>query len=61
MVANRVLVHGEDEAEIRGAWERLVEGGSVETPLEKQMWGDVYGACTDKFGVEWMVNIAQPA
>ena len=27
-------------------------------PLEKQMWGDEFGMCTDKFGVAWMVNIA---
>ena len=30
-------------------------------PLEKQMWGDEFGMCTDKFGVPWMVNIVQPA
>ena len=29
-------------------------------PLEKQMWGDVFGMVTDRFGVNWMVNIAQP-
>ena len=29
-------------------------------PLEKQMWGDEFGMCTDRFGVGWMVNIAQP-
>lgn len=28
-------------------------------PLEKQMWGDVFGMCTDKFGVTWMVNISE--
>jgi PhnB protein len=28
-------------------------------PLEKQMWGDEYGACVDRFGVPWMVNISQ--
>jgi PhnB protein len=28
-------------------------------PLEKQMWGDEFGMCTDKFGVPWMVNVAQ--
>ena len=27
-------------------------------PLEKQMWGDEFGMCTDRFGVQWMVNIA---
>jgi len=29
-------------------------------PLEKQMWGDEYGACTDQFGVSWMIDITQP-
>ena len=28
-------------------------------PLEKQVWGDEYGALTDQFGIEWMVNITQ--
>ncbi|MFG3065494.1 VOC family protein, partial [Streptomyces sp. NPDC048231] len=23
-------------------------------------WGDVFGMCTDRFGITWMVNIAQP-
>ena len=56
----RMIVHGEDEGQLRECWDRLVVGGSVDTPLEKQMWGDIYGACTDKFGVDWMMNIAQP-
>jgi PhnB protein len=30
-------------------------------PLEKQMWGDEFGMCTDRFGIAWMVNISQPA
>jgi PhnB protein len=29
-------------------------------PLEKQMWGDEFGMCADRFGVAWMVNIAHP-
>ena len=29
-------------------------------PLEKQMWGDEFGMCVDKFGIGWMVNIGQP-
>jgi PhnB protein len=27
-------------------------------PLEKQMWGDEFGMLTDKFGIDWMVNIS---
>ena len=55
-----VSLSGDDEAELRGYWEKLSEGGSVSVPLEKQMWGDVFGMCTDRFGVPWMVNITRP-
>ncbi len=54
-----VSVSGDDEAELRGYWEKLSAGGTVSVPLEKQMWGDVFGMCTDRFGIPWMVNIAQ--
>ncbi len=49
-----------DDAELRGYWEKLSDGGTVSVPLEKQMWGDEYGACVDRFGIPWMVNIGQP-
>jgi PhnB protein len=29
-------------------------------PLAKQVWGDEFGACVDRFGVPWLVNITQP-
>jgi PhnB protein len=51
---------GEDEAELRRYFERLSEGGSVSMPLERAPWGDVFGMCTDRFGVNWLVNIAAP-
>lgn len=54
-----VSLSGDDEAELRGYWEKLSAGGSVAVPMEKQMWGDVFGMCTDRFGIPWMVNIAQ--
>ena len=41
-------------------WEKLSDGGTVVMPFEKQVWGDVYGMCIDKFGIPWMVDIAQP-
>lgn len=28
--------------------------------MERQMWGDDFGMCVDKFGVAWMVDIAPP-
>ncbi|MDX3456121.1 VOC family protein [Streptomyces sp. ME02-8801-2C] len=53
-----VSLSGDDEAELRGYWEQLSDGGAVSVPLDKQMWGDVFGMCTDRFGVPWMVNIS---
>ena len=49
---------GEDEGELRGYWEKLSAGGSVTMPLGPAPWGDTFGMCTDKFGVNWMVDIA---
>jgi PhnB protein len=51
----------DEEAELRGYWEGLLEGGTVGVPLEKAPWGDQFGMLTDKFGVTWLVNIAAPA
>ena len=55
-----VSLSGDDADELRGYWEKLSAGGTVTIPLEKQMWGDEFGACTDRFGIPWMVNIGQP-
>ena len=48
---------GNDEARLSGIFEALSKGGKVGVPLEKQMWGDIYGDVTDKYGINWMVNI----
>ena len=52
-----ISLSGDDEDELRGYWDQLSTGGTVNMPLEKQMWGDVFGMCVDRFGVPWMVNI----
>ena len=49
---------GDDEQELRGYWDRLSAGGTVTMPLEAAPWGDTFGMCTDRFGIQWMVNIA---
>jgi PhnB protein len=56
-----VSLSGDDAEELRGYWDKLSESGSVSVPLEKQMWGDEFGACVDRFGISWLVNIGQQA
>jgi PhnB protein len=53
-----VSLSGDDEGELMGFWEKLSAGGTVTVPMEKQMWGDAFGMCVDKFGTPWLVNIA---
>lgn len=46
-----------DEATLRPVFEKLAVGGDVFSDLKKEFWGDTFGSLTDKYGVEWMVNI----
>lgn len=48
---------GDDESKLKGIFDKLGKDGKVGMPLEKQFWGDTFGMLTDKFGVDWMVNI----
>jgi PhnB protein len=41
------------------AWAGLTDGGQVTMPFEKQVWGDQFGQCVDKFGIPWMINVSQ--
>jgi PhnB protein len=51
---------GDNEAELKSYFEKLSTGGMVTMPLEKAPWGDTFGMCTDKYGVNWMVNVTGP-
>ena len=53
-----ISLSGDDGDALRGYWDKLSGGGTVTMPLEKQMWGDEFGMLTDKFGIDWMVNIS---
>jgi len=49
---------GDDEAKLTKIFEGLSEGADVRQPLKKEFWGDTFGSLVDRYGVEWMVNIA---
>jgi PhnB protein len=48
----------ESDAELRGYWQKLGEGGSITVPLEVAPGGDAFGMLVDRFGISWLVNIA---
>lgn len=51
-------IAGTDEKALKKYFDGLSKDGTIDMPLAKQFWGDLYGQLTDKFGVHWMVNIA---
>lgn len=52
----QVSVGSSDQAEVRRIFNGLAEGGSIQMPLDKTFWSPLFGMCTDKFGVAWMVG-----
>ena len=55
-----ISLSGDDETELRGYYDKLKEGGTEVMPMEKAPWGDSFGMLTDRFGVDWLVNISGP-
>jgi PhnB protein len=54
-----ISLSGDDDT-LHDYWDKLSAGGTTTMPLQKQVWGDEFGMCVDKFGVPWLVNISQP-
>ena len=52
-----ISVDDPDEAEVKRLFALLSEGGSVMMPLAPTFWSPLFGMCTDKFGVNWMVGV----
>jgi PhnB protein len=55
-----ISLSGDDGDLLHGYWEKLSVGGTTTMPLQKQVWGDEFSMCVDRFGVSWLVNISQP-
>jgi PhnB protein len=53
-----VSLSGDDDPALRGFYDALADGGTVVEPLSQAPWGDHFGACVDRFGTSWMVNIS---
>ncbi|NHE56278.1 VOC family protein [Cyclobacterium plantarum] len=47
------------EEEINKLYNALSAGGKILQKLEKQFWGDLFAMVIDKFGVRWMLTLAE--
>lgn len=55
---NNIYINLEPDTrvETKRLFDALSEGGKVEMELQEMFWGDYFGSCTDKYGVQWMFN-----
>ena len=53
-----IALGGNDEEKLTNIFNGLSDGVEVTYPLQKEVWGDMFGTVVDKYGVEWMVNIS---
>ena len=44
--------------EVDRVFAALSEGGEVTMELQDMFWGDYFGSCTDRFGINWQVHYA---
>lgn len=47
----------ESKEEAHRIYKELSEGGKINMPLEKTFWAELYGQFTDKFGINWAINL----
>lgn len=46
-----------DAEEARRVFDGLSSGGQITMPLGETFWSPLFGMCTDRFGVAWMVDV----
>ena len=56
-----VCLVAKDKAEADRVFGALSAGGKVDMPLANAPWGPYFGMCADRFGVQWMVSLPNPA
>lgn len=54
-----VSITPENKEEADKLFKGLSAGGHITMPMENTFWGSYFGMLTDKFGINWMVNLEQ--
>ena len=54
-----VSFHPDSREDADEKFARLSDGGMVTMPMADQFWGDYFGSCVDKFGINWQVNYSE--
>ena len=53
-----VMLSPDSREEADRLFKGLSEGGNIEMPMEDMFWGDYFGCFRDRFGIQWMISVA---
>jgi Uncharacterized protein conserved in bacteria len=58
-VGNNITLsyQGSSEEELRSIFSKLADGGKVGMELQETFWSKCYGQVTDKFDINWQLNL----
>jgi PhnB protein len=56
-----IMLQIDTRPEAKRLFDALSKGGIIEQELQDMFWGDYYGSCKDKFGVQWMFACSESA
>ena len=51
-----IAIACDDTDQLNGYFTKLSDGGEVVFAPAKSEWGSTFGQCTDRFGVQWMLD-----
>ncbi|MCK6616395.1 MAG: SRPBCC domain-containing protein [Cyclobacteriaceae bacterium] len=51
-----ISIEPETREEAKRLFEQLSAGGHVSMPLQDMFFGAYFGSCTDKYGINWIIN-----
>lgn len=51
-----ICVDAKDKTEADVFYQKISANGKADMPMQDQFWGGYFGSCTDKYGVQWMIQ-----
>lgn len=51
-----ISINASSKAEADRIFNALADGGQITMPMGDTFWGDYFGMCTDRFGINWMMS-----
>ena len=53
----QISVSADNKEQADAIYEGLSQRGAMTMPMQETFWGEYFGMCTDRFGINWMIGV----